>query len=65
MTKAEFEDFYERIVASATVKGLLRKDVLVLAISEEDKTSFSMDRTPTMQNLKSTKATREMCSMSI
>lgn len=40
MTKAEFEDFYERIVASATVKGLLRKDVLVLAISEEDKTSF-------------------------
>lgn len=65
VTKAEFEDFYERIVASATVKGLLRKDVLVLAISEEDKTSFSMDRTPTMQNLKSTKATREMCSMSI
>lgn len=41
VTKAEFEDFYERIVASATVKGLLRKDVLVLAISEEDKTSFS------------------------
>ena len=40
VTKAEFEDFYERIVASATVKGLLRKDVLVLAISEEDKTSF-------------------------
>lgn len=41
VTKAEFEDFYERIVASATVKGLLRKDILVLAISEEDKTSFS------------------------
>lgn len=41
VTKAEFEDFYERIVASATVKGLLRKDVLVLAISEENKTSFS------------------------
>ena len=41
VTKAEFEDFYERIVASATVKGLLRKDVLVLAISEEDKTSFT------------------------
>ena len=40
VTKAEFEDFYERIVASSTVKGLLRKDVLVLAISEEDKTSF-------------------------
>ena len=40
VTKAEFEDFYERIVASATVKGLLRKDILVLAISEEDKTSF-------------------------
>lgn len=40
MTKAEFEDFYERIVASSTVKGLLRKDVLVLAISEDDKTSF-------------------------
>ena len=36
----EFEDFYERIVASSTVKGLLRKDVLVLAISEDDKTSF-------------------------
>lgn len=41
VTKAEFEDFYERIVASAIVKGLLRKDILVLAISEEDKTSFS------------------------
>lgn len=41
VTKDEFEAFYEKIVASATVKGLLRKDVLVFSISEDDKTTFS------------------------
>lgn len=41
VTKDEFETFYEKIVASATVKGLLRKDVLVFSISEDDKTTFS------------------------
>lgn len=41
VTKDEFEAFYEKIVASATVKGLLRKDVLVFSIAEDDKTTFS------------------------
>lgn len=39
VTKEEFETFYEKVVASSAVKGLLRQDLLVLCL-EEDKTSF-------------------------
>lgn len=40
VTKEEFEEIYENIVASATVKGLLRQDLLVLKLQDDDKTSF-------------------------
>lgn len=40
VTKEEFETFYENVASAAVVKGLLRQDLLVLKLDEEDKTSF-------------------------